>query len=417
MATLVPQQQAHSNDASAAVCPDTPPTGTQPCKFRRNLRVGVFFDGTGNNMYNDRGGNHITNVVRLLDVYDDKSDAEYDRDKYYLIGVGAGGPPMDRSYEVVGDAIVPIDTPKKGVRWADQQSDTGTGLMGGMFGLGIKDRCRKAYRWVKERVVAHTDDSHKLIDVYGFSRGAASARNFTGLISQGFPREAHCLNTKVQFLGIFDTVASTGHPGAGWGHAAGMSLGLVSGTDFNAAYHATARDEVREKFPLSLLENNDVPYAGVHSDVGGGYGSGSKTDEGKSNWLAGPPCWHMYKRSMQAGVKFTKPPEMPQVKSALPSGDGPIDEFKATCDKLDGTAGEKTDKASNDWRATYVHDSTQGYSFWGRLKGNWANTVDDTSQQPVYTEAGAFYPQIQKREVLKEPRLKLGSLPPDYSWD
>ena len=101
------------------------------------------------------------------------------------------------------------------MRWADQQSDDRHGTLGAAFGYGIKDRCKRAYRWVKEIVQAHTDDSHKLIDVYGFSRGAASARNFTGLISQGFPREQHCLNTKVQFLGIFDTVASTGHPGAG----------------------------------------------------------------------------------------------------------------------------------------------------------------------------------------------------------
>ena len=84
---------AANNNSSAAVCPDTPPTGTQPCKFRKNVRLGVFFDGTGNNMYDDRGGNHITNVVRLLDIYDDKSDTEFDRDKLYLIGVGAGGAP------------------------------------------------------------------------------------------------------------------------------------------------------------------------------------------------------------------------------------------------------------------------------------------------------------------------------------
>ena len=124
----------------------------------------------------------------------------------------------------------------------------------------------------------------------------------------------------------------------------------------------------------------------------------------------------MYRRSETAGVKFTGPPQMPQVQSALTPGDGPIDQFKANCDRNDGTAGEATDHATAAYRNTYIHDSTQSYSFIGHLKGNWANNVDDTSQQPVYTEAGPIYPQITKREILKEPRLTLGNLPPDYSW-
>ena len=76
----------------------------------KRLRLGVFFDGTGNNKYVDEPG-HETNVVRLLNPYKDTTDDLIVRDKLYLIGVGAGGPPVKTDVQVYGEAVVVTETP------------------------------------------------------------------------------------------------------------------------------------------------------------------------------------------------------------------------------------------------------------------------------------------------------------------
>lgn len=44
------------------------------------------------------------------------------------------------------------------------------------------------------------------VDVFGFSRGAAQAREFVYRVSQKYPQQ------KIRFLGILDTVLSTPNP-------------------------------------------------------------------------------------------------------------------------------------------------------------------------------------------------------------
>ena len=416
--------KATMNDASSRIVPDQPPSGVKPCSLMKPLRLGVFFDGTGNNKYKDEGTGHETNVVKLLNIYLDKSDAEIDRDKLYLIGVGAGGPPTQRTVKRVGRGVSVTETPVG--RWSELQSTEGTWVItGGAFGYGMKDRINIAYKWVLERVKQHTDDSVKLIDVYGFSRGAAAARTFNNLIVQAFPREEHARNSFVRFLGIFDTVASTGKPGAGWYHAVGLNLGLDT-QDFKGCRHFTARDEVRANFPLSVLNANDHEFAGVHSDVGGSYGKGTEGDEKKSNWLGGPTLWYMYRGSQDQGVEFTGLPKMPDVyreagskdvtTKVLPPDEKDVAAFHADGDKFDGSGAER----SNTWRDRFVHDSTMDYAPLQKLyKGNWANNVDDTSKGPIGydPESGMpIYPQMRKRERLTEERFKLKAMPPSYSW-
>jgi hypothetical protein len=393
-----PSDQAALNHAMSGVMPDTPGSSTQPCPYMKRLRLGVFFDGTGNNKYNDQPTGHHTNVVRLLDPYKDTSDDLIIRDKFYLIGVGAGGPPQKLVKKGWIWNTYAVDDSQ---RWATQQSDVGTGTAGKLFGKGMKDRINKAYTWVQQKVQEHsanyTKESEKLIDVYGFSRGAAASRTFVNLVNQALKKKDFAQNTEVRMLGIFDTVASTGAPGL----SVGLNLGLDSG-DYRSCLHPTARDETRDFFPLSRLPGADHDYAGVHSDVGGGYGAGTSGDEGKSNWLAGVPCWDVYQRSKATGVEFTQDPKLPDVFSQM--GPGDVEPLRTTSNRLDGT--EKGTAAGREWQGHYVHIST---SFFQQ-----AHTVKDYS---VITPDGMpLDTGIVKREELNEPKYTLASDPPNFSW-
>jgi hypothetical protein len=72
-------------------------------------------------------------------------------------------------------------------------------------------------------------------------------------------------NTQVTMLGLWDTVKSAPYPG---------TYDAALAPNVKQAYHAMAIDELRAKFPVMRLDNDravEVWFAGVHSDVGGGY--------------------------------------------------------------------------------------------------------------------------------------------------
>ncbi|MFQ3787577.1 hypothetical protein [Halomonas sp. A29] len=65
-----------------------PPVPETPPAHPRTLQIGVFFDGTGNNMHSDRHlpDRDITNVAKLFDLYSDDPDkGDY---RIYIRGVG-----------------------------------------------------------------------------------------------------------------------------------------------------------------------------------------------------------------------------------------------------------------------------------------------------------------------------------------
>lgn len=110
--------------------------------------------------------------------------------------------------------------------------------------------------------------------IFGFSRGAAIARMFAAKIRQ------HNTTVKsVEFLGVFDTVAATKNS-LDLKESTFPASGIVFedgtlGEHVQSAVHLVAIDEKRIAFQPTLFnarENvNEVWFAGVHSDVGGGY--------------------------------------------------------------------------------------------------------------------------------------------------
>ena len=110
--------------------------------------------------------------------------------------------------------------------------------------------------------------------IFGFSRGAAIARMFAAKIRQHNPAVQ-----SVKFLGVFDTVAAT-RGSLDLKKSTFPASGIVFehgtlGNHVESAVHLVATDEKRIAFQPTLFNYrknvNEIWFAGVHSDVGGGF--------------------------------------------------------------------------------------------------------------------------------------------------
>jgi len=173
-------------------------------------------------------------------------------------------------------------------------------LAGGIYGYGLEKRILGAYRFLRKEF-AQIDRAAFAVKIFliGFSRGAYTARRIAGLLAHsGVPVKAsdthvgfevyqnrdtasaaqmkeagRFFDVPVEMVGVWDTVKSTNDADF---HDHDLSANVVAG------YHAMAIDEHRRFFPA--LEWNADPralqvwFAGVHSDVGGGYSDARLSD-------------------------------------------------------------------------------------------------------------------------------------------
>ncbi|MEA2344289.1 MAG: hypothetical protein QOF63_2458 [Thermoanaerobaculia bacterium] len=180
---------------------------------------------------------------------------------------------------------------------------------GGAFGDGLTANINDTYRFL----IANYEPGDRIY-IFGFSRGAYTARSIAGMIrrcgilrrdavrqypearalyASGTPatdpiavkfREANAIEpeTPIQCIGVWDTVGALGIPLRAFGSANQkkfqfMDTGLSHVVKF--AFHALAVDEHRHPFLPTLWETKpdidqtvqQVWFAGAHSDVGGGY--------------------------------------------------------------------------------------------------------------------------------------------------
>ena len=253
------------------------------------LTIGVFFDGTFNNVANvekfrngqtaHSGGsydNYPSNVAKLHELY-----ASFDNNTRAPCGS------IDQAFERIYKSGIGTQT---GVRDDNLAGATGFGR------TGIQKKLADVFNLDIQRILTKYQGIQSLrsltIDVFGFSRGAATARVFANLIAEGrVPR------AKVRFLGLFDTVGSFGIPG---NHTEASVVTEVaqaycelplnlnplcllvpsdSTIDLNVrantadtVFHISAGDEYREFFPLSSAlpsQATEVEMPGCHGDVGG----------------------------------------------------------------------------------------------------------------------------------------------------
>lgn len=228
-----------------------------------SLRVGIFFDGTGNNQANAQaaqggeGGsyaNALSNIALLHALYPGgQVDDEFFL-KCYVQGIGT----------------------------CEGAPDSAFGGATGRGHAGVQARVEQALAAVAQQVrdclASHRQALPGKItfDLFGFSRGAAAARHLANRLAEaaeGLPGELQC-HRVIEFIGLFDTVAAIVAPLRGNFDPAtddydGLQLGLGQGIA-RQVVQLVAGDERRRNFPL-LRCGNDIVVPGVHSNIGGGY--------------------------------------------------------------------------------------------------------------------------------------------------
>ena len=249
-------------------------------------RIALFLDGTWNTVDDN------TNVWRMKSLCASSSEQLV----YYSAGVG---------------------------------TQSGERISGGMFGIGIDKEVIDAYQWLVE----HYQPNAQLF-IFGFSRGAFTARSLAGFISKcgllkpgspvslkqlygryrkgGTPKSVRALAKVVDesqlsqedkwikkysrpipiwFQGVWDTVGALGVP-LPWFPKVSKSDFAFLETDLRIndthAYHALAIDEHRKAFAPTLWTKNTPKqgdtyppraldqveqrwFVGAHANVGGGY--------------------------------------------------------------------------------------------------------------------------------------------------
>ena len=211
-------------------------------------------------------------------------------------------------------------------------------ILGGATGLGVKRNIAEAYRFLIDNWQAGST-----IYLFGYSRGAYTARSLAGLIykcgllgrehadhaeqamryytDQRHPdtkamtafRERYAVTQEVHFIGVFDTVGALGIPAGFVGRKISEWRNEFHDTKLNPlvshAYHALALDERRESFEPTFWETSrsarpdlsieQLWFPGSHADVGGG---------SDSNGLSDISLAWMQQRAAAAGVTLRRNP-------------------------------------------------------------------------------------------------------------
>ena len=241
---------------------------------RRKKRLVVCCDGT----WNQLGSQYYTNVVKTAQAVESYGDDGTPQLVFYDEGVGAGEgvtPHLDRAF-------------------------------GGALGWGLDRNIADAYRFL----VFNYDPGDEIF-VFGYSRGAYTARSLVGMVRKcGILRrgEAHRAGAALDYYrGEDKPMDPVDGRVPGWGHAAEVAflgvwdtvgaLGIPTTIPFSKllnrryrfhdaelskivkkACHAVAIDEIREAFQVTLWDNDPKPgqtihqvwFPGDHGSVGGG---------------------------------------------------------------------------------------------------------------------------------------------------
>lgn len=281
-------------------------------------RLALLFDGTWNKPESN------TNVERLCRLIAPRDAGGHAQLVNYIPGVGV----------------------KRGIAH----------LLGGAFGYGLSGNVLDGYRWLCE-----TWQPGDLLYLFGFSRGAYTARSLGGMIrkcgllrggSHGSVTRAdvaaayrvyrdsrcrpddpvavqfradHSIVVDIQFIGVWDTVGSLGIPGTASWFPYARKRYQFHDTELSKivkyAYQALALDEHRADFAPTVWTRNPYTvkpgetltskkleqieieqrwFIGAHADVGGGNdcdGAGRRPDP-----LPGLPLAWLQRKAIAAGL-------------------------------------------------------------------------------------------------------------------
>ncbi|MDZ4334707.1 MAG: DUF2235 domain-containing protein, partial [Pseudomonas sp.] len=287
------------------------------------LRIGVFFDGTGNNLANSAVTEQCRrDDLQLLDepalretinycaihgYRDNNAAGVFDKTPDSSYGNGASNVALLHDlYQDDSRNVLAPDTKQaflrvylEGIGTSSGESDSLLSQGTGLGGTGVVARVAQSPEKIQEQLNRLMATNPELqvnnieFDVFGFSRGAAAARHFANeLLKSGGGIVAPTLNSQTQgflesfnwhehasinFIGLFDTVAAIVNPARGDLSPAneynpGVNLYLPAGCARKVVQLA-ARDEMRLNFALNSVapQHQEISLPGVHSDIGGGY--------------------------------------------------------------------------------------------------------------------------------------------------
>lgn len=303
-----------------------------------SLTYGIFFDGTRNNMKNTEIRKKVQGKgeFSLISATEEEKNIfeKYAKDDNSF---GNDFTNVARKYMCTQKNVYSLYV--EGIATTDKEDDSGAGFKYGRGKTGVVGKVRNGSKALAEKVfevyrmVDLIDEIELTIDIFGFSRGSAAARNFaynlqkdayppksyyppvqgaqkievdyetsefmsiekswvkdgllpqfghlgTALLEAGLDRElVDSMTVNVRFIGIYDTVASY-DPSCLLIPSFEKKVGELHLHDLGSprkAVHFTAADEHRENFsltrflPVELKTGIERNFPGVHSDVGGSY--------------------------------------------------------------------------------------------------------------------------------------------------
>ncbi|WP_341581712.1 phospholipase effector Tle1 domain-containing protein [Marinobacter metalliresistant] len=284
---------------------------------RPKIRVeaGIFFDGTGNNRNNTQTYQQQMDECLTANAAGAISEEECSSELSQIMGgsylnAETNVSKLENLYQRTeaqgenGDVIVTLSAYVPGVGTKSSEPDDGPSMGLGLGEQGILKKIDEGSRELALAIgeLVKEPIGELVLDVFGFSRGAATARHFVsreiydttgslygeykGRLVKAFEREGIPWPNKVtvRFLGLFDTVAAVADLDNLDFSAHDADTGRVNVNvkpeHVERAVQFAARDERRHNFSLNSLRNEsgNLPehfsewvLPGAHSDIGGGY--------------------------------------------------------------------------------------------------------------------------------------------------
>lgn len=281
-------------------------TGSQKKVYVDTFTINVFFDGTKNNLYNIEHRKKNPQMYKGKETassyesyFNDHSNVSYlyqarkqvtNVGWAYIEGIGTGADDINglerrnRYLKMKGKPLLE----------RTYYTDSIMGFAYGSGPTGITSRVRQSFEKIQTMVSDDLGDripTILVLNVFGFSRGAAAARHFVhtvktqprSFIGWNLTRERIIVN----FVGLFDTVSSYSAVGSVSPERTKAFDDDVKDLHLNfergyasKVFHLTAADEYRLYFSLTNINSAirhgfgmEVAISGAHADVGGSYAS------------------------------------------------------------------------------------------------------------------------------------------------
>lgn len=285
---------------------------TVVCKSKEvpgiTLTIGMFFDGTGNNVFNT--DKRYLETCTSMDVGIKTEDAESCVKKLKMNDAGTGSYLgyysnihwLNTLYSI--DSKITTEKPLvqraiyiQGIGTQKGKGDSLIGMGIGAWFEGVADKTDEGIAQIAEQIDLLISKGEGIscaiekiqFDIFGFSRGAAAARHFANRVRKGDKAIQRAITKglngrnqhgkpagEVRFLGLFDTVCAVGgvknlfdvHGGVNPGIELALPKGIAQ-----KVFQITAIHECRYNFSLNSIKEAwpELALPGVHSDIGGGY--------------------------------------------------------------------------------------------------------------------------------------------------